>query len=777
MESTTSGRPKKRNITASADDTSPFVLSSTIVQKLMVLDYERNFLRKRKFLPFSVYYFAVPARNPQEQFYQMSSLFEWLSDKAGWSYPSKAALDDDSNTRSNLIIQKLREADFPHDYAVTQIKQAYGESVCYALNWLCDLCLSKQDLKPRNPRFPKASDVEDMVVTDDDGEDDDQGDMSDEDMVDDDDDPNALMPPSLDDDEEKKKKKKDDEDGEKAGFGDSDDDYFGFGEKKSQKKETKQQWKWEEGMSAKAGGPQGGLRPFAPKSHFSQADWQIEVEKMASQLRVRRNMTQSQKDWFAQLEESKENLKNLMEIRKGVMKQLGKVVREVQGEVEKVKSRERFFNQDCKDLLDDFRTHNDDLRKVTDRTQELDRDIQTMTTELAETTETVETLKGEMEMYGEQVGNTQPLIRLKQAQTKLQEEIKQINVRIGTLQHYLLQTQVVELEEKKTRQNTAANARRGSTVVQSEEDDDDSEDDIITIMPLPPLHQELQSALEKVRHARDFKPEEWLLAKANLLNDYMKKSGLKGLVINMSGGVDSSCVAAICLYAQKLEGSPIERVVGVAQPIHSTASIQSRADEVAKSIGLELITVDQTPVFDQLLQITESSLKLEGNEFSRGQLRSYMRTPVAYYVAQVLSSTAKIPSVVVGTGNKDEDGYLYYFCKAGDGISDIQLIADLHKSEVFAVSRFLKLPDSVLNSPPSADLWEGQTDEEEIGCSYDFVELFTEILGMSEIDSSSLMSTLGPDSMAEFTRLGTLIEGIHKRNKHKEVYPLDLNVL
>lgn len=60
----------------------------------------------------------------------------------------------------------------------------------------------------------------------------------------------------------------------------------------------------------------------------------------------------------------------------------------------------------------------------------------------------------------------------------------------------------------------------------------------------------------------------------------------------------------------------------------------------------------------------------------------------------------------------DEDGYLCYFCKAGDGVVDVQLIADLHKSEVFKVSRFLGVPETILSAAPSADLWDGQSDED-----------------------------------------------------------------
>lgn len=94
----------------------------------------------------------------------------------------------------------------------------------------------------------------------------------------------------------------------------------------------------------------------------------------------------------------------------------------------------------------------------------------------------------------------------------------------------------------------------------------------------------------------------------------------------------------------------------------------------------------------------------------------------SYYTAQLLSTNG-FPCIVLGTGNYDEDGYLRYFCKAGDGTVDVQLIADLHKSEVFSVARELGVAKSIQVAPPTADLWEGQTDEDEMGFSYDFVEV------------------------------------------------------
>eukprot|EP00696_Hemimastix_kukwesjijk_P012703 gnl/Hemi2/25980_TR8723_c0_g1_i1.p1 gnl/Hemi2/25980_TR8723_c0_g1~~gnl/Hemi2/25980_TR8723_c0_g1_i1.p1 ORF type:complete len:298 (+),score=100.60 gnl/Hemi2/25980_TR8723_c0_g1_i1:95-988(+) len=284
----------------------------------------------------------------------------------------------------------------------------------------------------------------------------------------------------------------------------------------------------------------------------------------------------------------------------------------------------------------------------------------------------------------------------------------------------------------------------------------------------------LVSELAKVRAKRAFSPHEWVEAKANMLNDYMRKCGLKSCVVSVSGGIDSAVTLALCMHARRKENSPIVRVVGIAQPIHSTASIQNRAYEAAQRCGAEVITIDQSALHTQLSSLVEAALKIEGGSFARGQLRSYMRTPVSYFAAQLLSQHG-FPACVLGTGNYDEDGYLLYFCKAGDGVADVQLIADLHKSEVFAVGRVLNVPKSILTAPPSADLWEGQTDEGELGFTYDFVELYTEFRKRDEDERKAFLASLDDKARKEFLLLGSYADAIHRRNSHKLVYPLNLN--
>eukprot|EP01087_Luapelamoeba_hula_P008448 TRINITY_DN2102_c0_g1_i1.p1 TRINITY_DN2102_c0_g1~~TRINITY_DN2102_c0_g1_i1.p1 ORF type:complete len:307 (+),score=77.85 TRINITY_DN2102_c0_g1_i1:149-1069(+) len=293
---------------------------------------------------------------------------------------------------------------------------------------------------------------------------------------------------------------------------------------------------------------------------------------------------------------------------------------------------------------------------------------------------------------------------------------------------------------------------------------------------VPQLPEGLKHSLAEVRAKRHFDVAEWVDKKADMLNDYMRKAGLQACVVSVSGGVDSAVVYAIMMRAAKKEGSPIAKTLGIAQPIHSTASIWQRAMLIEKALGGKIIVVDQTPVYDALTDIVTKATGIQGNSFSCGQLRSYMRTPVGYYTAQLLSQTGT-GCIVLGTGNKDEDGYLCYFCKAGDGVVDVQLIADLHKSEVYKVGKYLDVPAEILAAPPSADLWEGQTDEEELGFTYDFVELWTEYLALSEEDKSKFKEGVAQDAWAYFEQTGAKAALIHKRNAHKLHFPVNLNIL
>jgi NAD+ synthase (glutamine-hydrolysing) len=286
-------------------------------------------------------------------------------------------------------------------------------------------------------------------------------------------------------------------------------------------------------------------------------------------------------------------------------------------------------------------------------------------------------------------------------------------------------------------------------------------------MAPPALHADLAAELADYRKARNFHAKEWIAKKIAKLNDYMSAAGLKTCVTSVSGGIDSAVILALCAEAKKQSGSPIVHNVGVCQPIASSAWALERGRENIKACGATEIVVDQTDLHQTLSERVGKAAGITGGKFANGQLRSYMRTPVGYYVAQLFSQDGN-PAIVMGTGNMDEDGYLAYFCKAGDGVVDVQLISDLHKSEVFQVARVLGVPSATVDAAPSADLWDGQTDEDELGFTYDFVELFTgKYLKLDEAAKTAFVAGLSPDGRTQFESWSKAAISVHNRNKHK----------
>ena len=282
------------------------------------------------------------------------------------------------------------------------------------------------------------------------------------------------------------------------------------------------------------------------------------------------------------------------------------------------------------------------------------------------------------------------------------------------------------------------------------------------------LHPQLAEKLAEYDRQRNFQPDRFVEKRCQQILDYLKIHNLKSTVVSVSGGIDSAVVFSLLLKAQEMadESHPFHpknggKVVGIAQPIKSTPEIQARSFELAKSKGVELVVVDQTDEHNSLIAKIEAQTG-PLNGFSKSMFKSYQRTPTAFMLA------SNYGGVVVGTGNLDEDGYLYYYCKFGDGAVDLGIIWDLHKCDVFSVGKYLDVPESILVAPPSADLAPGQTDETELGVTYDMVRLvYSHLKQLQTVEYSDWLDSLSEEARVQYTREKNIIDSVHKKGLHK----------
>lgn len=286
------------------------------------------------------------------------------------------------------------------------------------------------------------------------------------------------------------------------------------------------------------------------------------------------------------------------------------------------------------------------------------------------------------------------------------------------------------------------------------------------------ISEQLKSILTEIRKKRNFNAIEYIEQKSNLLNEYMNKYGLKACVIAISGGIDSSIVLGIVKKASQKENSPIKKIIPMLLPIMKSSGVTNqneatiRGKELCESFGLKPYIVDLSGINNEIRNCLETVVGIKGEDWAIGQLGPYSRTPILYYTTSLLSQEG-YGSIICGTTNKDEGAYLGYVGKASDGMVDIQLISDIHKSEVYAVARELNIPESIINVIPSGDMYDNRTDETVFGASYDFVELYLNYLNMDENQKKKLIASLDEESKEQFDFYARNLENLHEYNLHK----------
>ncbi len=224
-------------------------------------------------------------------------------------------------------------------------------------------------------------------------------------------------------------------------------------------------------------------------------------------------------------------------------------------------------------------------------------------------------------------------------------------------------------------------------------------------------------------------------------------SNSHGVLLGFSGGLDSSVVGVLCKKAFP------EKTLALILPCLSNPEDMKDAQLIAEKFNIPTKKINLFPIFEKILEELEGTVSNceEANNLPLANLKSRLRMMTLYYYSN------KLNYLVVGSGNKSEIT-IGYFTKYGDSGVDLLPLGNLYKTQVRALGKELGLPQSILAKPPSAGLWPGQTDEKELGISYQELD---EVLAAIEKGETS---TLNPNLIKK-------VKSLIKNSEHKRQLP------
>jgi len=255
--------------------------------------------------------------------------------------------------------------------------------------------------------------------------------------------------------------------------------------------------------------------------------------------------------------------------------------------------------------------------------------------------------------------------------------------------------------------------------------------------------------------SREFDVDQAITTICRFLKGSLARSGLNGYVVGISGGIDSAVSASL---AVKAVGT--QQVLGVAMPYRSSASESTElADLLVRHLGIESRRVDISPMIDAYYHnIDETNRLRAGNKMARERM------------AVLFDLAREHDRLVLGTGNRTEIclGYTTWY---GDAACSLNPVGQLYKTELRQVARTLGVPQPIIDRPPTADLWSGQTDEGEIGVTYEQID---RLLGRLVDDGETSMSKLESEGFAatDISRVVSLMNFNAFKRKLPEIAPL-----
>ena len=235
------------------------------------------------------------------------------------------------------------------------------------------------------------------------------------------------------------------------------------------------------------------------------------------------------------------------------------------------------------------------------------------------------------------------------------------------------------------------------------------------------------------------------------IGEEIKNSGTEGIVCGLSGGLDSAVVAHLSILAiGKEKVSLIHLPEDELENIHT-----DDAKLIAKELDTELKIINITPI---LKEITKIIPELKSNLLAKGNLKARTRAVILYSYANLENK------LVIGTSNKSEIS-IGYGTKYGDLAADFFPIGDIYKTHLLEIAGFLEINKRIITKAPTAGLWSNQTDEAEIGVSYEKLDSFLESLELKQDEKTCIENlNLSNDQVKK-------LKGLIKNSKHKREMP------
>jgi len=386
----------------------PYLVMEEILERLKIHNYERQM--PGSFKPLTHTYFAVASGNPTEQFHYFMAVCAWLMSlqRISWRAPSQM---EDPNSAVHSLYSQLQQVGAPTNYPPQKLKQGYGEHCCTVLKHLLD----QVPIEFKRATYTEEVEYEEAAVDEDAQVDDDE--LADE-----------------------------------VGAADvEEDEYFGGGGE---------------------GGPAGEnkLTDSILDATVEPAAWQIELERVTPQLKMQ--ILSDPKEWRNRLVNTKSHQQTVASLAPETYAMLDRLSEDMERTLQAVRKSEQKLNQQCKDQVDEFSAKQDKLQEVQEEYNSKSQVLNDLTNALSQVSDELSSIKGKMDERGGAMTDTSPLIKIKQALSRLKEERKQMDVRIGVVTHTLV------AKKLKHDQNTKREAAMPkNTHVSKEADDyDDLED-------------------------------------------------------------------------------------------------------------------------------------------------------------------------------------------------------------------------------------------------------------------------------------------------------------